>query len=73
MRKRRAEACASSAVDGKVESPRGAVREDGQVRVSRHFAIFDECHLRHLLREFVAHYNAERFRQGLDGQLVRPR
>lgn len=38
----------------------------------RHFVIFGERHLRHLLREFIAHYNAERFHQGLGGQLVRP-
>jgi putative transposase len=33
--------------------------------------IFGERHLRHLLREFVAHYNAERYHQGLGGQLIR--
>jgi transposase InsO family protein len=37
-----------------------------------HFVIFGERHLRHLLREFVAHYHAERFHQALDGQLIRP-
>lgn len=36
------------------------------------FVIFGERHLRVLVREFVAHYNAERFHQGLGGQLVRP-
>jgi transposase InsO family protein len=38
----------------------------------RHFVIFGERHLRHLLREFIAHYNSERFHQGLGGKLVRP-
>jgi putative transposase len=36
------------------------------------FVIFGERHLRYLVREFVAHYHTERFRQGLGGQLVRP-
>ena len=35
-----------------------------------HFVIFGELHLRHLLREFVAHYLTERFHQGLGGQLI---
>jgi hypothetical protein len=39
----------------------------------RHFVIFGERHLRHLLRELVTHYNTERFHQGLGGKLVRPR
>jgi len=34
---------------------------------------FGEKHLRHLLREFVAHYNEERHHQGLGGRLIRPR
>ena len=37
-----------------------------------HLVIFGERHLRHLLREFVAHYNTERYHQGLGGRLVRP-
>ncbi|MFC1642017.1 integrase core domain-containing protein [Myxococcota bacterium] len=37
-----------------------------------HFVIFGERHLRVLVRESVAHYNAERFHQGLGSQLVRP-
>jgi len=37
-----------------------------------HFVIFGERHLRHLLLEFVVHYQGERFYQGLDGKLVRP-
>jgi transposase len=36
------------------------------------FVIFGERHLRHLVREFVAHYQRERFHQGLGGQLVTP-
>jgi putative transposase len=36
------------------------------------FVIFGERHLRHLLREFVAHYNAERYHQGIGGLLIRP-
>ncbi len=38
----------------------------------RHFVIFGERHLRHLLGEFVTHYNAERFHQGIGGKLVTP-
>jgi len=38
-----------------------------------HFVIFGERHLRHLLREFCAHYHGERFHQGLGGQLIRPK
>jgi len=37
-----------------------------------HFVIFGERHLRHLVREFVAHYQGERFHQGLGGQLIKP-
>jgi hypothetical protein len=36
-----------------------------------HFVIFGERHLRHLLREFCAHYHRERFHQGLGGKLLR--
>jgi transposase len=36
-----------------------------------HFVIFGERHLRHLIREFVAHYMTERFHQGIGGQLIR--
>jgi putative transposase len=35
------------------------------------FVIFGERHLRVLLREFIAHYDGERFHQGLGGRLVR--
>lgn len=35
-----------------------------------HFIIFGEAHLRHLVREYVAHYNAERYHQGLGGKLL---
>ena len=34
--------------------------------------IFGEAHLRHLLGEFVQHYNRERYHQGLGGKLVMP-
>jgi hypothetical protein len=34
--------------------------------------IFGGRHLRHLLREFCAHYHGERFHQALGGQLIRP-
>jgi hypothetical protein len=37
-----------------------------------HFVICSERHLRHLLHEFVAHYNAERYHQGIGGRLIRP-
>jgi len=35
-----------------------------------HFIFFGERHLRHVFKEFVAHYLTELFHQGLDGQLV---
>jgi len=38
-----------------------------------HFVIFGERHLRHLLKEFVAHYHTERYHQGIGGQIIRPR
>jgi putative transposase len=38
-----------------------------------HFVIFGERHLRHILRESIAHYRGERFHQGLGGQLIVPR
>ncbi len=37
------------------------------------FLVFGQAHLRHLLKEFVAHYDAERYHQGIGGQLVSPR
>ena len=36
------------------------------------FVIFGEAHLRHLLGEFVQHYNRERYHQGIGGKLVMP-
>ena len=35
-----------------------------------HFIVFGESHLRHLVKQYVAHYNAERFHQGMDGKLL---
>ncbi len=37
-----------------------------------HFVLFGERHLRLVIKEFVAHYLAERFHQGIGGQLIRP-
>ena len=31
--------------------------------------LFGEAHLRHLIREYVAHYNAERYHQSIGGKL----
>ena len=36
-----------------------------------HFIFFGERHLRHVVKEFMAHYLAERLHQGLGGQLVK--
>ncbi len=38
----------------------------------RHFVFFGEWHLRYVVREYVAHYNQERFHQGIGGKLIRP-
>jgi transposase InsO family protein len=35
-----------------------------------HLVLFGERHLRHVIKEFVAHYHRERFHQGLGGQLI---
>jgi putative transposase len=35
------------------------------------FVIFGERHLRYLIKEFVEHYLAERFHQGIGGQLIK--
>jgi putative transposase len=35
-----------------------------------HFVFFGERHLRYVVKEFMAHYHAERFHQGLGGQLI---
>ncbi|HXN31193.1 MAG TPA: integrase core domain-containing protein [Polyangiaceae bacterium] len=36
------------------------------------FVIFGERHLRHLIREFSAHYHAERYHQGLGSHIIMP-
>ena len=36
-----------------------------------HFIFFSERHLRYVVKEFLAHYLAERFHQGLGGQLIK--
>jgi len=35
-----------------------------------HFIIFGERQLRHLVGDFVRHYNTERYHQGLGGRLI---
>jgi len=35
-----------------------------------HLVPFGERHLRHVVKEFMAHYHGERFHQGLGGQLI---
>ncbi|MEO8901656.1 MAG: integrase core domain-containing protein, partial [Polyangiaceae bacterium] len=35
-----------------------------------HFVVFGQAHLRHLLKAFVAHYQTERYHQGIDGRLI---
>jgi transposase len=35
-----------------------------------HLVVFGERHLRHVIKEFMAHYHRERFHQGLGGQLI---
>lgn len=35
-----------------------------------HFIVFGGAHLRHLVCEYVTHYNAERYHQGLGGNLL---
>lgn len=35
-----------------------------------HFVFFGERHLRYVIKEDMSHYMAERFHQGLDGNLV---
>ena len=34
------------------------------------FVLFGERHLRHVVKEFMAHHHVERFHQGLGGQLI---
>ena len=41
--------------------------------VSNHFVIFGERHLRHLVQQLVEHYLAERYHQGIGGQLIQSR
>jgi len=53
-----------------LQSARGAAREDDQVRVPESSSFSGERHLRYVVKEFVAHYLAERCHQELDGQLV---
>ena len=36
------------------------------------FVIFGERHMRHLIREFGAHYQTERYHQGLGSQIITP-
>lgn len=38
----------------------------------RHVIPLGEAHLRHLVREYLAHYHGERFHQGLGSRLVEP-
>ena len=35
-----------------------------------HLVLFGERHLRYVVNEFMTHYHAERFHQGLGGQLI---
>jgi putative transposase len=35
-----------------------------------HFVIFGECHLRYLVRQFVEHYQSERYHQGIGSRLI---
>jgi hypothetical protein len=37
------------------------------------FVVFGERHLRHLVNEFVANHDTERYHQGIGSQLIRPR
>lgn len=38
-----------------------------------HFVIFGERHLRYLVQQFVEHYLAEHYHQGVGGQLIQSR
>jgi putative transposase len=38
-----------------------------------HFIIFGERHLRHVIKDFVAHYLTERHHQGIGSQIIRPK
>jgi hypothetical protein len=37
---------------------------------SRAMIFLGERHLRHVVKEFMAHYQTERFHHGIDGQLI---
>ena len=36
-----------------------------------HFILFGKQHLRYVMKEFMEHYLAERFHQGIGGQLIK--
>jgi hypothetical protein len=39
--------------------------------MSQSLRLFGERHLRYVVKEFVDHYLAERFHQGIDGRLIK--
>jgi hypothetical protein len=38
-----------------------------------HFVIFEERHLRYLIKQFIEHYLMERYHQGIGSQIVIPK
>lgn len=38
-----------------------------------HFVFLGERHLRFVIKEYMSHYHGERYHQGLDGQLIKPK
>ena len=38
--------------------------------LENHVILFGERHLRYVIKEFMAHYHAERFHQALGGKLI---
>jgi hypothetical protein len=54
--------------------PHVRFRESPGVKFPRatRLVIFGERHLRHLIREFAAHYHTERYHQGLGSQIIMP-